>query len=106
MIAGSIGLYSRENDLEMLKVPGPIKTDITVYILMRQTKQKSCSIKYEYTLATNSTDVPVYHWKLGDWTACTKTCAGGIQKRSPICVQKSRGKSNLFIIFKYAKIKV
>lgn len=31
-IAGSAGLYERDNDLEKLKVPGPIKEDISLYV--------------------------------------------------------------------------
>lgn len=31
-IAGSIGLYERENEQEKLKIPGPIKDDISVYV--------------------------------------------------------------------------
>lgn len=31
-IGGSIGLYEREHDLEKLKIPGPTKDDITLYV--------------------------------------------------------------------------
>lgn len=31
-IAGSMGLYEREHEVEKLKVPGPIKFDISLYV--------------------------------------------------------------------------
>lgn len=35
--------------------------------------------------------MPVFNWKLGDWTACSRTCGGGFQHRVPICIQLNRG---------------
>lgn len=32
MIAGSLGLYAREDELETLKIPGPIEEDISVHV--------------------------------------------------------------------------
>lgn len=31
-IAGSLGLYEREHELEKLTLPGPIKEDITIHV--------------------------------------------------------------------------
>lgn len=31
-IAGATGLYERENEMEKLKIPGPIKEDITLFV--------------------------------------------------------------------------
>jgi ADAM-TS Spacer 1 len=31
-VAGSLGLYERDNELEKLKIPGPIKEDISLYV--------------------------------------------------------------------------
>lgn len=31
-VAGSLGLYERANEQEKLKIPGPIKDDISVYV--------------------------------------------------------------------------
>lgn len=54
--------------------------------------QKNPGISVSYTLTDNTTVFePVYVWKLGEWTACSKTCGGGIQKRIPVCRQESKG---------------
>lgn len=50
-------------------------------------KSKNPGIRYEYTLPANETREPVYYWKLGDWSACSATCDGGIQQREPICIE-------------------
>lgn len=91
-IAGSISLYSRLNELDVLKIPGPIKEDISLHILFRS-KQKTSHIKYEYTLSTNFSIVPTYQWKLGDWTPCSRTCGKGIQNRKPICYHVNVGRN-------------
>lgn len=31
-VAGAVGLYERENEVEKLKIPGPIKEDISLYV--------------------------------------------------------------------------
>lgn len=31
-VAGSLGLYERDNEVEKLKIPGPIKEDISLYV--------------------------------------------------------------------------
>lgn len=31
-IAGSIALYERENEKEVIKIPGPIKDDISIHV--------------------------------------------------------------------------
>lgn len=50
-------------------------------------KSKNPGIRYEYTLTANDTKVPVFYWKLSDWSACSATCDGGMQQREPICFQ-------------------
>lgn len=86
-----MGLYERKNDKETLKIPGPITEDIILYVLMKGGKQKNVGLRFEYTLSSNSTMEPVYGWKLGDWTACSATCGGGVQHRFPICYQDYKG---------------
>lgn len=102
-IAGAIGLYERKNEnRETLKVPGPIEEDIILYVLMRGTKEKNVRLRYEYTLSSNSTVQPVYNWKLGDWTACSTTCGGGVQHRFPICYQDFKGIVDMDLCFENA----
>lgn len=83
------GLYERDNELERVKIPGPIPFEITVKVLVRG-KSKNPGIRYEYTLSANETKEPVYFWKLGDWSACSATCDGGIQQRQPICFESTK----------------
>lgn len=54
-------------------------------------KHKTLGIRYEYTLPSNLTDDKTYHWKLSDFTTCTKTCGGGIQQRFPVCYKRYEG---------------
>ncbi|XP_055689829.1 A disintegrin and metalloproteinase with thrombospondin motifs 7 [Lutzomyia longipalpis] len=91
-IAGAKGLYDRnvDKDKEVLTIPGPIKEDIILYVLMKG-KHKNVGLKYEYTLPSNATAPPIFRWKLGDWTACSATCGGGVHFRFPICFQDNKG---------------
>lgn len=65
--------------------------DIILYVLMKGSKQKNVGLHFEYTLSFNSTIEPVYGWKLGELTACSATCGGGMQHRFPICYQDYKG---------------
>ncbi|XP_055304525.1 A disintegrin and metalloproteinase with thrombospondin motifs 7 [Sitodiplosis mosellana] len=80
------GLYERDNEQEKIKIPGPIPFEMAVKVLVRG-KSKNPGVRYEYTLSANETKEPVYYWKLGDWSACSATCDGGIQQRQPICFE-------------------
>lgn len=62
-----------------------------VKVLVRG-KSKNPGIRYEYTLSANQTKTQtVYFWKLGEWSACTHTCGGGIQRRLPVCFESTTG---------------
>lgn len=54
-------------------------------------KHKNLGIHYEYTLPANKTEDKTYHWKLSDFTPCTKTCGGGIQHRFSVCYKRYEG---------------
>lgn len=39
-IAGSIALYERENEKEVIKIPGPIKEDISIHVTINKFKRE------------------------------------------------------------------
>lgn len=112
-VGKATGLYERDNEQEKIKIPGPIPFDISIKVcsiffksqavqcnfhlwidfpqVLVRGKSKNPGIRYEYTLSANETKVPIYYWKLGDWSACTATCGGGIQLRLPVCFESSKG---------------
>ncbi|CAO1378309.1 unnamed protein product [Diamesa serratosioi] len=90
VIAGSLALYNRAEDKEELRIPGPIKDEISLYIVLKG-KNKNLGIKYEYTLPSKFNDEQLFYWKLSDFTTCTKTCGGGIQQRFPVCYKRLVG---------------
>lgn len=72
------------------------KNHFEIYVLklfqvLARGKNKSPGIRYEYTLSSNGTKPPKYYWKLGDWSACSATCGGGIQRRLPMCFEEIKG---------------
>lgn len=42
-------------------------------------------------MPSNSTDEKVFHWKLSEFTTCTKTCGKGVQIRQPVCYEQYEG---------------
>ncbi|XP_058455762.1 A disintegrin and metalloproteinase with thrombospondin motifs 7 isoform X2 [Malaya genurostris] len=90
-MAGSLGLYDREEEQEKIKIPGPITDDITISVIMKK-KNNHAGIRYEYTLSSNSTrNHSPYYWKLTDWTLCSATCGGGKQHRESVCNHRGEG---------------
>lgn len=109
-MAGTVGLYERDNEKELLKIPGPTKEDMSLYVrilfywiviftlnffsvqIIFKGKHKNLGIRYEYTLSSNSTAETIYNWKLlEDWSTCSKTCGTGEQIRIPVCYKRWEG---------------
>ncbi|XP_022900466.2 A disintegrin and metalloproteinase with thrombospondin motifs 7 [Onthophagus taurus] len=91
-VAGTQALYERDNELEKIRIPGPIKEPILVYIVFRG-KSKNPGVKYQYTLSGYEDPEKhlQYEWQLGDWTQCSVTCGGGKQFRKSICRESLSG---------------
>lgn len=45
-IAGTVGLYERDSDEERLKIPGPIKEDISLYVKSSSTFLSNFLMKF------------------------------------------------------------
>ncbi|XP_070161221.1 A disintegrin and metalloproteinase with thrombospondin motifs 7 isoform X2 [Polyergus mexicanus] len=90
-VAGTPALYERDRDREKIRIPGPIKEDIVVYLIYRG-HYRNFGLRYEYTVSKKKPDrAPEYLWISSDWTLCTVTCGGGTQTSHAICRERKSG---------------
>ncbi|KAJ4433156.1 hypothetical protein ANN_15413 [Periplaneta americana] len=90
-VAGTPALYERERDWEKVRIPGPIKEDILIYLIYRG-RYRNFGLKYEYTVPKKKpARVPEYNWIFSDWSSCSATCGGGTQAQHPVCQEKEEG---------------
>ncbi|XP_047365765.1 A disintegrin and metalloproteinase with thrombospondin motifs 7 isoform X2 [Vespa velutina] len=90
-VAGTPALYERDRDREKIRIPGPIKEDIAVYLIYRG-HYRNFGLRYEYTVPKKEPDrAPEYVWIFSDWSLCTVTCGGGIQTSRVLCQEKKSG---------------
>ncbi|GAB1865490.1 A disintegrin and metalloproteinase with thrombospondin motifs 7-like isoform X1 [Camponotus japonicus] len=90
-VAGTPALYERDRDREKIRIPGPIKEDIAVYLIYRG-HYRNFGLRYEYTVPKKKPDrAPEYSWIFSDWTLCTVTCGGGTQTSHTICHERKNG---------------
>lgn len=83
-IAGAQALYERDNELEKIRIPGPLKEPILIYIIFRG-KAYNPGVSYQYTISKREPKTVQYQWILSDWSQCSATCGGGTQFRRPLC---------------------
>ncbi|XP_043584459.1 A disintegrin and metalloproteinase with thrombospondin motifs 7-like isoform X4 [Bombus pyrosoma] len=90
-VAGTPALYERDRDREKVRIPGPIKEDIAVYLISRG-HYRNFGLRYEYTVPKKEPDrAPEYSWVFSDWSLCTATCGGGTQTSKALCNEKKSG---------------
>ncbi|XP_015187266.1 PREDICTED: A disintegrin and metalloproteinase with thrombospondin motifs 7-like isoform X2 [Polistes dominula] len=89
-VAGTPALYERERDREKIRIPGPIKEDITIYLIYRG-HYRNFGLRYEYTVPKEPDRAPEYIWIFSDWSLCTVTCGGGTQTSQALCQEKKSG---------------
>ncbi|XP_076620762.1 A disintegrin and metalloproteinase with thrombospondin motifs 7 isoform X1 [Colletes latitarsis] len=90
-VAGTPALYERDRDREKIRIPGPIKEDIAIYLISRG-HYRNFGLRYEYTVPKKEPDrAPEYSWVFSDWSLCTATCGGGTQISKPLCNEKKSG---------------
>nr|CAD7569776.1 unnamed protein product [Timema californicum] len=108
-VAGSTALYEREKDMEKVRIPGPIKEDILIYLantivvlsstaedgeieLIYNGRYRNFGLRYEFTIPRQEpAGPPEYRWTFSDWSPCSATCGGGTQSSAPVCLQKGGG---------------
>ncbi|KAJ8669558.1 hypothetical protein QAD02_000817, partial [Eretmocerus hayati] len=84
-IAGTLALYERDRDQEKVRIPGPIKEDIVLYLIYRG-HYRNLGLRYEYTIPNEDVNqAPEYSWVFSDWSLCTATCGGGSQISNALC---------------------
>ncbi|XP_063991200.1 A disintegrin and metalloproteinase with thrombospondin motifs 7-like isoform X2 [Diachasmimorpha longicaudata] len=90
-VAGTPALYERDRDKEKVRIPGPIKEDIIVYLIYRG-HFRNFGLRYEYTVPKEEPDhAPEYTWILSDWSLCSATCGGGTQTSHALCHERKSG---------------
>ncbi|XP_065156634.1 A disintegrin and metalloproteinase with thrombospondin motifs 12-like [Atheta coriaria] len=94
-VAGVQALYERDNELEKIRIPGPIQESILFYIFFHGNTYNP-GVKYEFTMSKKKPPKEVkYDWVLDEWTQCSATCGGGTQTQLALCQESIIGFNTL-----------
>ncbi|XP_034246810.1 A disintegrin and metalloproteinase with thrombospondin motifs 7-like [Thrips palmi] len=83
-VGGTAALYERVGDLETVRIPGPLRDGILIYVIFRG-RARNPGLKYQYTVRRPGTVLPSLSWRWADWSACSATCGGGRQELRAVC---------------------
>jgi len=94
IIAGAVFNYERTSfGQERIFSLGP--TTIPVHVKLLFLGEKNPGISYEFSVPKSVINIPErtrFSWRAGEFDKCSKTCAGGEQKRRVFCVRDDSGK--------------
>ncbi|KAK3916228.1 A disintegrin and metalloproteinase with thrombospondin motifs 7, partial [Frankliniella fusca] len=83
-VGGTAALYERVGDLETVRIPGPLRDNILVYVIFRG-RARNPGVRYQYTVRRPGAVPPAPAWRWADWSECSATCGGGRQEMRAVC---------------------
>ncbi|KAE8736888.1 hypothetical protein FOCC_FOCC017655, partial [Frankliniella occidentalis] len=83
-VGGTTALYERVGDLETVRIPGPLRDSILIYVIFRG-RARNPGVRYQYTVRRAGAAPPAPVWRWADWSACSATCGGGRQEMRAVC---------------------
>ncbi|XP_064618507.1 A disintegrin and metalloproteinase with thrombospondin motifs 12-like isoform X2 [Lineus longissimus] len=88
--AGTVFHYERNGNKEKVFAPGPLKEQLHIMLLFQS---QNPGVEFEYTVPNENATVrrPFFMWKFTDWSHCTVSCGGGIQRMAVYCVEQEAG---------------
>lgn len=107
-VGGTAALYERVGDLETIRIPGPLRDGILIYVSMSsgsgpnrahgsrdavvacfqvifRGRARNPGLRYQYTVRRPGVLPPSRSWRWTDWSSCSATCGGGHQELRAVC---------------------